>query len=172
MKLNRKEFFVSLGGLGLVAAAGCQTGPWTEDETAKLVITLEQAGLVLALALGKKLENRKYLELAASSLETIVADGKLDPSDVVAIILANVNNTEVALGVTTALAIYRIWWNDNPASTTKGVEFIAALARGLRNGLSSTTAKSFTRSAKVVVPSFKSKSLDNAVKDFFRRYDK
>ena len=160
----------SLGALSFVG--GCKTtGEWTETDTQKLAATLEYAGFVLAVKLGKDSEKREYLELAANSLEIAIADGKLDPTDILSIILANVKNDDIVIGISGALTIYNIWWNDTSPSTTQGVVIIAALVKGLRDGLSVQKVQRTTTSVmKSSVHTFKSKSLNNAVKSFFQKY--
>jgi hypothetical protein len=173
MKLNRKTFLASLGAASIVPLVGCKTpGVWTESETQKLALTLEQAGLVLSRSLNKDPKAKEYLTQAVTALELVVADGKLDPSDVAGVVLKYVKNDNVVIAIYGALTIYNIWWIDNPASTTYGVTLIAALTKGIKNGMVDVVTSRMAVEVKPVVARFKSTSLDNAVQDFFKKYDK
>jgi hypothetical protein len=173
--VNRKAFLGTLGSLGLLPIVGCKTtGGWDSTDTQKLADTLEQAGFVLAVKFKNDSEARKYIDLSVSVLELALQDGKLDPSDLVSVVVANVKNDDVVVALTTALAIYRIWWNDTLPSTVSGATVLGGLIAGLKAGLLAGEVRRYGSPSPAAVqkpvPTFDSKSLDNSVKDFFKRY--
>lgn len=176
--MNRKSFLKTLGLSGAVGAivtnTGCQTssgGGMSDSDFDKLVLTIEQAAFVLALKLKENPDNVPYLELSANALEAILADNKLDPSDILEVILQQVKNSDVVLGLTSVLTIYRIWFNDASLEykNERALKLLNSLLTGLKNGLSAGQVRSF---APTVFRAYdlKSESLNNAVKAHFDKY--
>lgn len=180
--MNRKNFLKTIGGIStipvtIIGCIGCKSlNNLSKDDYEKLKITLEQVGLAVSVKLKSDPDKAKYLKVGADIIDEAVADGQLDPSDVLSVILKRVKNSDVVLALTSAITIYRIWFNDVGSVTFKNEYangLLSALAKGVRDGLMvQDSARSLTATSKpeFTVPTFRSKSLQNAIKDHFEKY--
>jgi hypothetical protein len=172
MKLNRKTFLKTLGGIGSTTIlAGCVSNDNGESKIdyEKLAATLEQAGFIVSLKFKSDPAKRKYLEEAVLIIDQVVADKKFDPTDILSLVLAKIKNDDVVLAITSALLIYKIWFNDSlpEVRNDNATKLLVALSTGIKNGLSQPSVRS---RVSYVPPTLKSKSLNNAVKTHFEEY--